>query len=312
MENPSFALTVRPEMPRVKAAGKLLQISMIAVLLVTVVAAQQNAPPQTSPAQLPDAPSATQPSQRKSFGQTMGTIVKTIGEDEWTMMKAPFQTENLGFDTGTPFRNKTLYWNAAVLTGTGVLIANDESVAAQVNPAWHQTSTNIANACTYGTAAAAGGIYLTGLFTHDQHAQRTGVLSAEAAIDSFLFYGSMKLIFNRERPYQSYDGKFFYGNFSSGSFPSGHSTFAWTLASVVAHEYPKWPVQLAMYGMATAVSTTRVTGGQHFPSDVFFGSTLGYLVGRYVANKDKPSQSSHASSRVKRIPDAILTHVTIQ
>jgi len=35
-------------------------------------------------------------------------------------------------------------------------------------------------------------------------------------------------------------------------------------------------------------------------------------VGRYVANKDKPSQSSHASSRVKRVPDAILTHVTIQ
>ena len=313
MENPSFALTVRPEMPRVKAAGKLLQVSMIAVLLVTVVAAQQHAPPQTSTAQLPDAPSATPPSQRKSFGQTMGTIVKTIGEDEWTMMKAPFETQGLGFDTGTPFRNKTLYWNAAVLTGTGVLIANDESVAAQVNPAWHQTSTNIANACTYATAATAGGIYLTGLFTHDEHAQRTGVLSAEAAIDSFLLYGSMKLIFNRERPYMGTgEGKFFYGNFSSGSFPSGHSTLAWTLASVVAHEYPKWPVQLAMYGMATAVSTTRVTGGQHFPSDVFFGSTLGYLVGRYVANKDKPSQSSHASSRVKRVPDAILTHVTIQ
>ena len=313
MENPSFALTVRPEMPRVKAAGKLLQVSMIAVLLVTVVAAQQHAPPQTSTAQLPDAPSATPPSQRKSFGQTMGTIVKTIGEDEWTMMKAPFETQGLGFDTGTPFRNKTLYWNAAVLTGTGVLIANDESVAAQVNPAWHQTSTNVANACTYGTAAAAGGIYLTGLFTHDEHAQRTGVLSAEAAIDSFLLYGSMKLIFNRERPYMGTgEGKFFYGNFSSGSFPSGHATFAWTLASVVAHEYPKWPVQLAMYGMATAVSTTRVTGGQHFPSDVFFGSTLGYLVGRYVANKDKPSQSSRASSRVKRVPDAILTHVTIQ
>src|SRR3974390_2127323 len=110
MENPSFALTVRPEMPRVKAAGKLLQISMIAVLLVTVVAAQQNAPPQTSPAQLPDAPSATQPSQRKSFGQTMGTIVKTIGEYEWTMMKAPFQTQGLGFDTGRPFRHQKICW----------------------------------------------------------------------------------------------------------------------------------------------------------------------------------------------------------
>jgi len=292
--------------------------SLVLLMMAASVAGQQTPPPDApsqppAQTQIPDAPSAAKSSQHSSFGHGVAVVVKTIGEDEWHLIKAPFQTENLGFDTGTPFRNKTLYWNAAVLTGTGVLIANDESVAAQVNPAWHQTSTNIANACTYGTAAAAGGIYLTGLFTHDQHAQRTGVLSAEAAIDSFLLYGSMKLIFNRQRPYMGTgEGKFFYGNFSSGSFPSGHATFAWTLASVVAHEYPKWPVQLAMYGMATAVSTTRVTGGQHFPSDVFFGSTLGYLVGRYVANKDKPSQSSHASSRVKRVPDAILTHVTIQ
>ncbi len=220
----------------------------------------------------------------------------------------------MGFGTDTPFRNTTLYWNAAVTTGAGVLIANDESVAQQVSPSWHQTSTNVANACTYGAAATAGGIYLTGLFTHDAHARRTGVLSAEAAIDSFLLYGSMKLIFNRERPYTGNgDGKFFAGNFSSGSFPSGHSAFAWTLASVIAHEYPKWPVQLAMYGMATAVSTTRVTGGQHFPSDVFVGSTLGFLVGRYVANKDRyKDHPQHLGNKVARLSGAVLEHISFQ
>jgi membrane-associated phospholipid phosphatase len=300
--------------------GKLRRAALIIIMTVVSAVGQEATPPATAPQQpasqqVPDAPSTTKQTQSRSFGHTMGTIVKTIGEDEWTMMKAPLDTKRLGFDTGTPFRNTTLYWNAAVLTGTGVLIANDESVASQVDPAWHQTSTNIANACTYGTAAVAGGIYLTGLFTHDEHAQRTGVLSAEAAIDSFLFYGSMKLIFARQRPY-TYpgEGKFFAGNFSSGSFPSGHSTFAWTLASVIAHEYPRWPVQLAMYGMATAVSTTRVTGGQHFPSDVFFGSTLGFLVGRYVANKDKHAQQlpTHSGNRNLRVPNAILNHIAFQ
>jgi membrane-associated phospholipid phosphatase len=278
------------------------------VWLGAVCAAQQTPSPRTD---LPDAPS-TAP--HRSFGHSMGTIVKTIGEDQWNLIKAPFQTQGLGFDTGTPFRNSTLYWNAAVLTGTGVLIANDESVAAQVNPAWHQTSTNVANACTYATAATAGGIYVAGLFTHDAHAQRTGVLAAEAAINSFILYGSMKLIFNRERPAMGNgEGKFFAGNFSSGSFPSGHSAFAWTLASVVAHEYPKWPVQLAMYGMATAVATTRVTGGQHFPSDVFVGSTLGFLVGRYVANKDKHiDHPAHSGNKVTRLPSAVLEHVSFQ
>ena len=287
------------------------RLIFITVWLAASVAAQQ-AP--SSDTNLPDAPSATPSSHTHSLGRTMGTIVKTIGEDQWNLIKAPFQTQRLGFDTGTPFRNTTLYWNAAVLTGTGVLIANDESVAAQVNPGWHQTSTNVANACTYGTAATAGGIYVAGLFTQDAHAQRTGVLSAEAAINSFILYGSMKLIFNRERPYMGNgDGKFFAGNFSSGSFPSGHAAFAWTFASVVAHEYPKWPVQLAMYGMATAVSTTRVTGGQHFPSDVFVGSTLGFLVGRYVANKDKHiGHSAHSGNQVTRLPSAVLDHVSFQ
>ena len=200
-----------------------------------------------------------------------------------------------------------------VVGATGVLIANDESVAQQVPYSWHQTGVNISNACTYGTAAAAGGIYLTGLFTHDEHAQRTGVLAAEASIDSVLLYGSMKLIFARERPYTSPgEGKFFAGNFSGGSFPSGHAAISWTLASVVAHEYPKWPVQLLMYGMATTVATTRVTGGQHFPSDVFVGSALGYLVGRYVANKDKQALTSHGGSRITRLPDAVLAHVVVQ
>jgi membrane-associated phospholipid phosphatase len=279
------------------------------VLSVSVLGQQVPAPNPTAPEPLPDAPS-----QHASFKHGVATVVKTIGQDEWHLIKAPFETQSLGFETGTPFRNTTLYWDAAVVTGTGVLIANDESVAYQVPASWHQTSTDVSNACTYGAAAVAGGIYVTGLFTHDEHAKRTGILAAEASIDSTLLYGSMKLIFNRERPYMGTgEGRFFAGNFTSGSFPSGHATFAWTLASVVAHEYPRWPVQLAMYSLATAVSTTRVTGGQHFPSDVFMGSTLGFLVGRYVANKDKHvDYPTHSGNKVMRLPSAVLDHVSFQ
>lgn len=293
-----------------------LSIIVFAAVLVSVAAGQQSptqSPPSQPPAsqQIPDAPSATK--QGGSFGHGVVTVVKTIGQDQWHLIRAPFQIDSIGFTDSAPFINKTLFWDSVVVGATGVLIANDESVAKQVNPTWHQTSTNISNGLTYGTAATAGGIYLTGLFTHDEHAQRTGMRSAEAAINTFILYGGMKLIFNRDRPYMGNgEGKFFAGNFSSGSFPSGHSAFTWTIASVVAHEYPKWPVQLAMYSMATAVATTRVTGGQHFPSDVFVGSTLGYLVGRYVANKDKHPQAQTSHVGIKRVPDAILSHVTVE
>ena len=90
----------------------------------------------------------------------------------------------------------------------------------------------------------------------------------------------MKAILARQRPYTGQgEGKFFSGNWTAGSFPSGHATLAWTLATVMAHEYPNWPMRLLMYGAATAVSTTRVTGGVHFPSDVFAGSVIGFGVG---------------------------------
>ena len=121
----------------------------------------------------PDAPSSSRVSESKSFADGVGTAVKTIGQDEWHILKAPFQ-------------KKALIWDAVVVGATGVLIANDESVAQQVPASWRQTGINISNACTYGTVAAAGGIYVTGLITHDEHAQRTGVLAAEASIDSFL------------------------------------------------------------------------------------------------------------------------------
>jgi membrane-associated phospholipid phosphatase len=203
-----------------------------------------------------------------------------------------------------------------VLTGTGILIANDESVVNQVPASWKQPSTNASDALTYATAATAGSIYLTGLFTHDEHARRAGVLSAEAGVDVFFLYEGAKLIFNRERPYTNYGkGEFFAGNFTDGAFPSGHAALTWALASVIAHEYPKWPVELAMYGAATAVATTRVTGGQHFPSDVFFGSAMGYLVGRYVANKDKHATQhdpAHAGNKLSRISSAVLQHVSLQ
>ena len=207
------------------------------------------------------------------------------------------------------FATRLSYWDAVDRDRcTGVLIANDESVAQQVSGDLAPDGyVNIADACTYGTAAAAGGIYLTGLFTHDEHAKRTGVLAAEASIDSFLLYGSMKLIFNRQRPYtRPGDGKFFAGNFSSWLVPfrtlgvsHGRSPRSW-LTSIRSG-----PCNSRCTAWRQRLSTTRVTGGQHFPSDVFVGSTLGFLVGRYVANKDKHAHHpAHSSNKVTRLPSA--------
>jgi membrane-associated phospholipid phosphatase len=231
----------------------------------------------------------------------LGRGALTIGRDELTFIKGPFHTKNLK-------------WDALFVAAMAPLIATDEHVAQQVNPAWHDTSITISNAMVGVDAATAGTIFVAGLITDNTHAKDTGVASARAAADSFLLLAAMKPIFARERPYSgAAEGKFFSGNFTGGSFPSGHSMFTWTIASVIAHEYPKWPVALAMYSVATAASTTRVTGGVHFPSDVVAGAAFGYLIGRYVARQDNHlpgDEPLHTKSRMTRVEDAILSRVS--
>ncbi len=51
---------------------------------------------------------------------------------------------------------------------------------------------------------------------------------------------------------------------------------------MIASEYPSKPVQFAAYAFALAISASRVTALQHFPSDVLVGGTFGYLIGGYV------------------------------
>ncbi len=260
------------------------------------------APAEAAGSSLPGAPPAPQDHQSKSFTSSLGTAIKTIGEDELHIIKSPFSLSAT-----------TMKWNALVVGATGILIANDESVAHQVSPSWRTTSINISDAGVYGLGAAAGGILVTGLITHNEHATDTGIRSAEASVDSVLLYAALKAVLARQRPYTGgAEGRFFSGNWTAGSFPSGHATLAWTLATVMAHEYPNRPMRLLMYGAATAVSTTRVTGGVHFPSDVFAGSVIGFGVGTFVSHKDRQKlMVPRSQNRMKRVENAVLEHVAI-
>ncbi len=138
----------------------------------------------------------------------------------------------------------------------------------------------------YGLASLVGiggGLYLWGHLTQDDHKIETGILAGEAAIDSLAPVFAMKYAFGRERPLQdNYRGRFGQGGVS---FPSEHAAAAWSIASVIAHEYPGPLTSLFAYGLASAVSASRITGKQHFPSDVLVGSAIGWLEGMYVYRK---------------------------
>src|SRR6266545_4617189 len=167
----------------------------------------------------------------------------------------------------------------------------------------------------YSTAGAAGVMYLAGRATHNDRLRETGLLGAEALIDSTIVASALKTASQRQRPPEDHSsGEFFDGG---ASFPSGHAISAWSLATVIAEEYGHHRplVQVGAYGLATAVSLSRYTGRKHFLSDVLVGSAMGYGIGRYVYHKhhdsaldagnDKGNDNHVALTRSKLFPSII-------
>jgi membrane-associated phospholipid phosphatase len=211
-----------------------------------------------------------QNTQGRSSDGAFKKTVRRLGKDQAEIYSAPFHRYNLK-------------WDAVFLAGTGVLIATDRRASAAISGNHVDISRNISTAGLYGTSAAAGVLWLSGLATHNDHAREAGALSAEAFANAVPVYVGLQLITGRERPIEgSGNGRFWRNNALNSSFPSGHALFTWSMASVIAHEYPRPWVKWLAYGTATAVSVARFSGREHYPSDVAVGSVIGYLIGRHI------------------------------
>jgi len=173
-------------------------------------------------------------------------------------------------------------WLLPLGLATGGMLATDTEYSKHLSnsPSRLKNSNDFSNYGIGALAGVGGAFYFWGQITHDEHKSETGLLAGEAALDSFGMVYGLKYAFGRERPLVNrYHGNFWQGG---DSFPSEHAAAAWSIASIIAHEYPGPLTTFLAYGMASAVSASRVTAKQHFPSDVLIGSAIGWFVGRHV------------------------------
>ena len=261
-----------------------LFIFPLLIAMAATLHAQTAADGQPAPA-IPASGKGDKPSAADSDKEPRRSFDLQPGEDPNNRLLMPFLKHLAGdqeqfWTSPARFRVQDLKW-AAPFTGiTAGFIASDSWWSKQVNPSHMQTSLNISDYTTYGLIAAGGGAFVLGHVTHDDRLSESGLLAGEAAINATGVTYLFQEITQRQRPVQGNgNGSFFTGG---GSFPSEHSAIAWSIASVMAHEYPGWLSQMAAYGAATAVTLTRVTARQHFPSDVVVGSALGWYFGRQV------------------------------
>jgi membrane-associated phospholipid phosphatase len=234
-----------------------------AAALVTLVTVPQDT--------LPDAPAAQVPVTEKG-------LPLAILKDQIPIWTSPVR-----------IRPHDLIWLLPLGAATGVTLATDADAMRNVSRdrSFNKDSVNASNYLLGCEIAVPVGLYGVGLFKGNAHARETGILSGEALADSVVVEEVMKIIFRRERPlYNNAAGDFFAPNTgANGSFPSSHSMLAWTLAGIVAGEYPSKWVQVGVYSVASGVSVTRVLGQEHFPTDVLIGGAAGWLIGHYVFEK---------------------------
>jgi membrane-associated phospholipid phosphatase len=70
---------------------------------------------------------------------------------------------------------------------------------------------------------------------------------------------------------------------AKNSFPSGHTSFAFTLAEVLHQEYKDKPfIYISGYALATTVGAMRILNNKHWFTDVMVGAGIGMAATKLI------------------------------
>jgi hypothetical protein len=176
-----------------------------------------------------------------------------------------------------------------VTAGIGLTMAFDKDIQQAVQRNRNSTVDSVFDAVEpFGAEYApgvVGAFYLGGVIFKDQRAKAVALDGLSASIiASGLILQPLKYGIGRSRPSDN-QGAYRFEPFSGkDSFPSGHSTEAFTLATVIAEHYDSLWVKLSSYGIASMVGYARLNNNSHWASDVVAGAAIGTVVGHVVVH----------------------------
>jgi membrane-associated phospholipid phosphatase len=209
-------------------------------------------------------------------GKAVVDEVKRYGSDAAAIVRAPLQWD------------EAMWRKVAIITAAdAAAFAADESIADFVQRNRSHAGDQFAKTITpFGGGRAlqvSGATLLLGLATHNPRLRDTGRDAIEASIFAAGFITpAIKRVAGRSRPLEN-EGAFAFDPFSGNeSFPSGHATNAFAVASVFAAHSEGWVVPAIAYTLATGVAVSRVNDNVHFTSDVIAGAAIGTAIGRSI------------------------------
>jgi hypothetical protein len=283
-------------MRRLSLVFPLLHVTLAVVLISQIASAQDPSLPEGGPDPASDSSTTAQSQSGEQPICSLGHLdrcVVDLAHDQAGIWTSPLRLHP--HDT---------VWLVPFAAATGVSLYYDKQAMQELGSDRNQINISkkvsyLGSGYTLGGAGA--GLYLIGSLRHDDHLTETGRLGIEAMIDAAAVQLAIKLATNRQRVDTGPGSGNFWAHGTrsytwNSSFPSGHGMATWAFARVVASEYPNKWADLGIYAVAAAVSVSRVTARQHFPTDALVGSTLGFLVGGYVVHHHAGKYGNQAYS----------------
>jgi membrane-associated phospholipid phosphatase len=118
-------------------------------------------------------------------------------------------------------------------------------------------------------------LYGVGCIRHSSETKRKAVYIGTTVVVSSLISTVLKKVIREQRPHAAYPDVQNIAGGGSYSFPSGHTSDAFALATSVTVAYPKWYIIAPAFTWATAVGYSRMHLGVHYPKDVIAGAIVG-------------------------------------
>ncbi len=137
-------------------------------------------------------------------------------------------------------------------------------------------------------------LYASGEVFHQNSLRKTALLSLESWLTAGIIVRGIKIVSGRARPYTGESSHSFHPfSLRSGfnSFPSGHASSAFAVATVIAEQSEKVYIDILAYSIASLAAISRVHIDKHWPSDILIGSSIGYFVAKKICSLDEDRDS---------------------
>lgn len=238
--------------------------------------------------------------------KTNSGIINNVSSDATSFYKTSLDFVQSPFHFGSKE-----FMMTGIITGVTALAFTLDNPVRDAMKGGHSSSMNNITsvgeklgAAQYGLALS-GALYLSGQLVQEPGLRKTGLMLAEALFLNGLTTGILKVTIGRSRPYGN-DGNtdldFFRLDDEDNSLPSGHTSTAFTIATVLSQRINNTYATIALYSFAGLTAVQRIYADKHWFSDVVLGAALGTVIGLKVVDLNSEYDEQNSSVKMNLYP----------